>query len=75
MGAYKIDKDLSEAQKMAEALDEYVRGTELYGSASGGFFGSYGKGAIYFTKQEISWAVKFFIDAELLAAASRVSSV
>jgi len=34
---------------------------------SGGFFGSYGKGAIYFTKEEISWAVKFFIDAELLA--------
>lgn len=37
---YRIDKDLSEAQKMAEALDEYVRGTELYGSTSGGFFGS-----------------------------------
>jgi malonyl-CoA O-methyltransferase len=34
---------------------------------SGGFFGSYGKGAIYFTKEEISWAVKFFIDAELLS--------
>lgn len=37
---------------------------------SGGFFGSYGKGAIYFTRQEISWAVKFFIDAELLAHAA-----
>jgi len=35
---------------------------------SGGFFGSYGKGASYFTKEEISWGVKFFIDAELLAA-------
>jgi hypothetical protein len=34
---------------------------------SGGFFGSYGKGAIYFTREEISWGVKFFIDAELLA--------
>ena len=33
---------------------------------SGGFYGSYGKGAIYFTAEEISWAVKFFIDAELL---------
>ena len=41
---------------------------------SGGFFGSYGKGAIYFTKEEISWAVKFFIDAELLAA-SRTPAV
>jgi len=38
---------------------------------SGGFFGSYGKGAIYFTKEEISWAVKFFIDAEHLAATAR----
>jgi len=38
---------------------------------SGGFFGSYGKDAIYFTKQEISWAVKFFIDAEHLAEAAR----
>lgn len=34
---------------------------------SGGFFGSYGPGAIYFIKEEISWGVKFFIDAELLA--------
>ncbi len=38
--AYSIDKDLNEAQKMAEGLDEYVRGTELYGHTSGGFFGS-----------------------------------
>jgi malonyl-CoA O-methyltransferase len=35
---------------------------------SGGFFGSYGPGAIYFTAEEISWGVKFFIDAKLLAA-------
>jgi malonyl-CoA O-methyltransferase len=35
---------------------------------SGGFFGSYGKGAIYFPQEEISWGVKFFIDAELLGA-------
>ncbi len=30
---------------------------------SGGFYGGYGKGAEYFAKQEISWAVKFFLDA------------
>jgi malonyl-CoA O-methyltransferase len=35
---------------------------------SGGFFGSYGKGAIYFTQEEISWGVKFFIDAKVLAS-------
>jgi malonyl-CoA O-methyltransferase len=39
--------------------------------ASGGWFGSYGTGAIYFTKEEISWGVKFFIDAELLAERHR----
>jgi malonyl-CoA O-methyltransferase len=33
---------------------------------SGGFYGSYGKGAVYFPKEEISWAVKFFLDACLL---------
>jgi malonyl-CoA O-methyltransferase len=45
-----------------------VRYLERLQHPGGGFFGSYGKGAIYFTKEEISWAVKFFIDAELLAA-------
>jgi ubiquinone/menaquinone biosynthesis C-methylase UbiE len=29
---------------------------------TGGFFGSYGLGAKYFPKEEISWANKFFID-------------
>jgi malonyl-CoA O-methyltransferase len=32
-------------------------------NASGGFYGSYGVGAKYFPKEEISWANKFFIDA------------
>jgi malonyl-CoA O-methyltransferase len=35
---------------------------------SGGFYGSYGPGAIYFPAEEISWGVKFFIDAQLLIA-------
>jgi len=30
---------------------------------SGGFFGSYGKGAKYIAGAEISWAVKYFLDA------------
>lgn len=30
---------------------------------SGGFFGSYGRGAKYFPDEEISWAVKFALDA------------
>lgn len=30
---------------------------------SGGFYGSYGRKAQYFTDEEISWAVKYFLDA------------
>jgi malonyl-CoA O-methyltransferase len=30
---------------------------------SGGFYGSYGNGADYVANQEISWAVKYFLDA------------
>jgi malonyl-CoA O-methyltransferase len=30
---------------------------------SGGFYGSYGRGAKYFAYEEISWATKFFLDA------------
>lgn len=33
---------------------------------SGGFYGSYGKGAKYIAGAEISWAVKYFLDAHLL---------
>jgi len=33
---------------------------------SGGFYGSYGKRAAYFPDHEISWAVKFFLDACVL---------
>ena len=33
---------------------------------SGGFFGSYGKGANYFQRHEISWGVKYFLDAYIL---------
>lgn len=30
---------------------------------TGGFYGSYGKGANYFPSEEISWTLKFFLDA------------
>jgi uncharacterized membrane-anchored protein YhcB (DUF1043 family) len=35
---YRLDTDLNEAVKMANALEDYVRGNELYGNAGGGFF-------------------------------------
>lgn len=37
---YDIARDLREAVAMAEGLDRYVRGTELYGATGGGFFAS-----------------------------------
>ncbi len=39
---------------------------ETLQNKSGGFYGSYGKGARYLPSDEISWAVKYFIDAWLL---------
>jgi malonyl-CoA O-methyltransferase len=48
-----------------------LKSLERLQHATGGFFGSYGRGAIYFTGEEISWAVKFFIDAELLGASQQ----
>jgi malonyl-CoA O-methyltransferase len=38
---------------------------------NGGFYGSYGPGAAYLPKQEIGWAVKFFIDALVLQGSGR----
>lgn len=38
-------------------------------NSSGGFYGSYGIGATYFPADEISWAVKYAIDAEHLRIA------
>lgn len=38
----------------------YLEGIQ---NRSGGFFGSYGKGARYIAGAEISWAVKYFLDA------------
>jgi len=40
-------------------------------NASGGFFGSYGKGARYFPAEEISWAPKYYLDALLLREEQR----
>lgn len=35
---YQIDQDLREALAMVKGLESYLRGTELYGNAGGGFF-------------------------------------
>lgn len=60
---------LAQLAKVWYALGEGARADkamEYLGTlqnASGGFFGSYGPGAGYFPQQEISWAVKYAIDA------------
>lgn len=50
-------------------LGDYERGSRAFRhlcslqNPSGGFYGSYGTGKNYFPREEISWAVKYFLDA------------
>ena len=43
--------------------DSAMNFLEILQNSSGGFWGSYGIGANYFVSEEISWAVKYYIDA------------
>lgn len=43
--------------------DRAIQYLEKIQNKSGGFYGSYGKGAQYIAGAEISWAVKYFLDA------------
>ncbi len=49
-----------------QPADRALRYLEKIQNRSGGFYGSYGKGAKYIPGAEISWAVKYFLDAHLL---------
>lgn len=49
-----------------EPADRAMAYLEKIQNKSGGFFGSYGKGAKYIAGAEISWAVKYFLDAHYL---------
>jgi malonyl-CoA O-methyltransferase len=49
-----------------EPADKAMAYLERLQNPSGGFYGSYGRGAKYFPKQEIGWATKFFLDAYML---------
>ena len=46
-----------------ERADRALRYLDRIQNPSGGFFGSYGKGAAYIAGAEISWAVKYYLDA------------
>ena len=48
---------------MREYAGKAMHYLEKVQNRSGGFYGSYGRRANYFPKEEISWAVKFFLDA------------
>jgi malonyl-CoA O-methyltransferase len=52
---YKLDQP----EKASRAFN-YAKRLQNF---SGGFFGSYGLNSTYFYNQEISWAVKYFLDA------------
>lgn len=49
-----------------QQADRAIAYLEKIQNPSGGFYGSYGKGAKYISGAEISWAVKYFLDAYLL---------
>jgi malonyl-CoA O-methyltransferase len=60
MAQYAIVWYLLGKQQQADAAIRYL---EKIQNGSGGFNGSYGKGAKYIPGAEISWAVKYFLDA------------
>lgn len=51
---------------MIDSADKALEWLESHQLSSGGFLGSYGYGASYFPTVEISWAVKFYLDAHFL---------
>jgi len=53
-----------------EPADRALAWLESHQQPSGGFLGSYGKGAGYFPDVEVSWAAKFYLDAHWLRVAS-----
>jgi len=50
----------------AAPADRALQYLESIQNPSGGFYGGYGKNAKYFANKEIGWAVKYFLDCQLL---------
>jgi len=53
-----------------EPADRAMNWLERHQQPSGGFLGSHGRGASYFPNVELSWAVKFYLDAHWLRVTS-----
>ena len=51
---------------MKEPAEKAFRYLQNIQNPSGGFYGGYGKHAFYFPDEEISWAVKYFLDLHRL---------
>ena len=49
-----------------EPADRAMAWLERQQRETGGFLGSIGRGADYFPREELSWAAKYFLDADLL---------
>jgi malonyl-CoA O-methyltransferase len=49
-----------------EPADKALAWLDAHQRPSGGFLGSYGPGASYFPHDELSWAAKFYLDANVL---------
>lgn len=50
----------------AETAEQVIEWLENYQTETGGFLGSVGIGATYFPAEELSWAVKYYLDANWL---------
>lgn len=49
-----------------EAADRALAWVESHQRKSGGFLGSYGRKSWYFPRNELSWATKYYLDANLM---------
>ncbi|MGI5817364.1 MAG: methyltransferase domain-containing protein [Armatimonadota bacterium] len=58
-----------------ETADRAVEWAVNHQRVSGGFLGSYGRGASYHSRVEIPWAVKFYLDAERMRVRAHMDSI
>ena len=65
VGMFQMAKNLFLLDMPTEAIAVFNYAENLQND-TGGFYGSYGLDAPYFAHHEISWAVKYYIDAYLL---------
>ena len=56
----------------SEPADKAMGWLEAHQNRTGGWYGSYGRGATYFPKDELSWAAKFYLDANRLRVLSAI---